>query len=91
MRQMKDFASASAGIRTPQRMQTPIRSDRCEHCGTILTEDPISMWEIVANTICGSVLLSVLVLAGFVAYRWIDRGAFIENPIWHVPLEDWSR
>jgi hypothetical protein len=49
------------------------------------------MWEIVANTICGSVLLAVLVLAGFVAYRWIDRGAFIENPIWHVPLEDWSR
>jgi hypothetical protein len=49
------------------------------------------MWEIVANTICGSVLLAVLVLAGFVAYRWIDRGPFIENPIWHVPLEDWSR
>jgi len=91
MRHRKDFASASAGIRTPQRMQTPIRSDRCEHCGTILTENPISMWEIVANTICGSVLLAVLVLAGFVAYRWIDRGALFENPIWHVPLEDWSR
>ena len=91
MRHRKDFASASAGIRTPQRMQTPIRSDRCEHCGTILTADPISMWEIVANTISGSVLLAVLVLAGFVAYRWIDRGALFENSIWHEPLEDWSR
>jgi hypothetical protein len=57
----------------------------------MLTEAAISIWEIVANTICGSVLLAVLVLAGFVAYRWIDRGAFFENPIWHVPLEDWSR
>jgi hypothetical protein len=44
-----------------------------------------------ANTICGSLLLAVLVLAGFVAYRWIDRGALFENPIWHEPLEDWSR
>jgi len=35
-------------------------------------------------------LLAVLVLAGFVAYRWIDRGALFENPIWHEPLEDWS-
>jgi hypothetical protein len=26
-------------------------------------------------------LLAVLVLAGFVAYRWIDRGALFENPI----------
>ena len=90
MKRRKDFESASAGIWTPQKIQTPIRSDRCEHCGTILTADPISMWEIVANTICGSVLLAVLVLAGFVAYRWIDRGTFIENPIWHLPLEDWS-
>jgi hypothetical protein len=49
------------------------------------------MWEIVANTICGSLLLAVLVLAGFFAYRWIDRGAFFENPIWHEPLDDWSR
>ena len=91
MRRRKDFASASAGIWTPQRMKTPIRSDRCEHCGTILTADPISMWEIVANTICGSLLLAVLVLAGFVAYRWIDRGDFFENPTWHEPLDDWSR
>ena len=91
MRRSKDFTSASTGIRTPQRMQTPIRSDRCEHCGTILTEDPISMWEIVANTICGSVLLAVLVLSGLVAYRWIDRGALFENPIWHELLDDWNR
>ena len=49
------------------------------------------MWEIVANTICGSVLLAVLVLAGFIAYRWIDRGDFFENPTWHEPLDDWSR
>jgi putative effector of murein hydrolase LrgA (UPF0299 family) len=56
-----------------------------------LNEDPISIWEIVANTICGSVLLAVLVLAGFVAYRWIDREGSILQTVWHEPLEDWSR
>ena len=91
MRRRNDFASASAGIRTPQKMQTPIRSDRCEHCGAWLNWPQISIRETAANVVCGSLLLAVLVLAGFVAYRWIDRGAFFENPIWHEPLEDWSR
>jgi len=43
------------------------------------------------DVVCGSLLLAVLVLAGFVAYRWIDRGDFFENPTWHEPLDDWSR
>jgi len=72
-------------------MQTPIRSDRCEHCGAWLSWPRISIRETAANVVCGSLLLAVLVLAGFVAYRWIDRGALFENPIWHEPLEDWSR
>jgi hypothetical protein len=72
-------------------MQTPIRSDRCERCGAWLSWTRISIRETAENVVCGSLLLAVLVLAGFVAYRWIDRGAFFENPIWHEPLDDWSR
>jgi hypothetical protein len=72
-------------------MQTPIRSDRCERCGAWLSWHRISIRETVVDVVCGSLLLAVLVPAGFVAYRWIDRGAFFENPIWHEPLDDWSR
>jgi hypothetical protein len=72
-------------------MQTPIRSDRCERCGAWLSRHRIPIRETAENVVCGSLLLAVLVLAGFVAYRWIDRGAFFENPIWHEPLDDWSR
>jgi hypothetical protein len=72
-------------------MQKLIRSDRCEHCGAWLSWHRISIRETAVDVVCGSLLLAVLVLAGFVAYRWIDRGALFENPIWHEPLEDWSR
>jgi len=91
MRRRKDFASASAGIRTPQRMQTPIRSDRCEHCGAWLNWPQISIRETAANVVCGSLLLAVLTLAGYAASRWIEREGSILQTVWHEPLEDWSR
>jgi hypothetical protein len=49
------------------------------------------MWEIVANVVCGSSCWQCWCLPDLSAYRWIDRGALFENPIWHEPLEDWSR
>jgi hypothetical protein len=91
MRRRKDFASASAGIRTPQRMQTPIRSDRCEHCGAWLNWPQISIRETAANVVCGSLLLAVLTLAGYASSQWIEREGSILQAVWHEPLEDWSR
>jgi hypothetical protein len=91
MRRRKDFASASAEIRTPQRMQTPIRSDRCEHCGAWLSWTRISIRETAANVVCGSLLLAVLTLAGYAASQWIEREGSILQTVWHEPLEDWSR
>ena len=91
MRRRKDFTSASTGIRTPQRMQTPILSDRCEHCGTWLSCTPISIRETAANVVCGILLLAVLALAGHAAFQWMEReGSFLQT-VWHEPLEDWSR
>ena len=91
MRRRKDFASASAGIRTPQRIQTPIRSDRCEHCGAWLSWPRISIRETAANVVCGSLLLAVLTLAGYAASQWIEREGAMFQTVWHEPLEDWSR
>ena len=91
MRRRKDFASASAGIRTPQRMQTPIRSDRCEHCGAWLNWPRISIRETAANIVCGSLLLAVLTLAGYAASQWIEREGAMFKTVCHEPLEDWSR
>ena len=91
MRRRKDFVSASAAIRTPQRMKTPIRSDRCEHCGAWLSWTRISIRETAANVVCGSLLLVVLTLAAYAAFQWMEReGSFLQT-VWHEPLDDWSR
>jgi hypothetical protein len=47
--------------------------------------------EMAANVICGSLLLAVLTLAGYVSYRWMERHVTFNHPIWHEPLDDWSR
>ena len=91
MRVRKDLASVLAVIWNPRRTQTPIRSDRCEQCGASLNSAGISVVEMATNVICGSLLLAVLTLSGFAVYRWIDRGGFIEYPVWHEPLDDWRR
>ena len=91
MRRRKDFASASAGIWTPQGMQTPIRSDRCERCGAWLSWHRISIRETAANVVCGSLLLVVLTLAGYAAFQWMERECTFFQTVWHEPLDDWSR
>jgi hypothetical protein len=47
--------------------------------------------ELIANAICGGILLAVLMLAGFVSDRWMERHVTFDHPIWRMPLEDWSR
>jgi hypothetical protein len=91
MRRRNDFASASAGIWTPQRMQKPIRSDRCERCGAWLSWHRISIRETAANVVCGSLLLVVLTLAGYAAFQWMERECTFFQTVWHEPLDDWSR
>lgn len=42
--------------------------------------------------VCGSVLLAVLMLAGYGTYQWIERQEhrLLDYPVWHEPLNDWS-
>ena len=91
MRVRKDLASVLAVIWNPRRTQTPIRSDRCEHCGANLNPPGISVMEMATNVICGSLLVAALTLAGFVSYRWMECHITFDHLIFHEPLDDWSR
>jgi hypothetical protein len=45
----------------------------------------------IAHTLCGILLLTVLTLAGYIAYKWLERNGneLFEQPVWHEPLDSW--
>jgi hypothetical protein len=46
----------------------------------------------IANTLCGILLLTVLTLAGYIADKWLERygNELFEQPVWHEPLDSWN-
>jgi hypothetical protein len=66
----------------------PTRSNRCELCGARLTSNQISIWEKVAAIVCGSVLLAVLMVAGYGTYQWLvhQEHRLLDDPVWHEPF-----
>ena len=46
----------------------------------------------IANTICGILLLTMLMLAGYIADKLLERNQneLFEQPVWHEPLDIWS-
>jgi len=66
----------------------PIRNDRCARCCANLSSNQTSIWEQIAAVVCGSVLLVVLMLAGFGTYQWIERqeNRLFDSPVWHEPF-----
>jgi hypothetical protein len=66
----------------------PIRNDRCSCCGSNLTSNRTSIWEKTAAVVCGSMLVAVLMLAGYGTYRWIERREhrLFDYPVWHEPF-----
>jgi hypothetical protein len=46
----------------------------------------------IANTLCGILLLTVLTLAGYIADKWLEHNGkeLFEQPVWHEPLDSWS-
>jgi len=78
-----------------KKHRVPLPNDRCACCGASLQSTQHTIWELVAITFCGCVLLAVLMLAATVAYRWMDRidregHSLLDGPAWHEPLDDWS-
>jgi hypothetical protein len=45
----------------------------------------------IANTLCGILLLTALTLAGYIADKWLERNGneLFEQPVWHEPLDSW--
>ena len=72
-----------------------VHNHHCPACGSELAPPvrPMSVREIIANVLCGSILLGVLVTVGYTADRWIEVhiGYYPEHWLWHEPLEDWNR
>jgi hypothetical protein len=46
----------------------------------------------IANPLCGILLLTVLSLVGYIADKWLERNGreIFEQPVWHEPLDSWS-
>ena len=88
----KNIASASARMRNLKRSGAPLKCDRCEFCGASLRSVRLSIGEMIANTLCGILLLTVLTVAGYVADNWLERNGneLFEQPVWHEPLDSWS-
>ena len=92
MRTRKNIESVSAETRDIATSVSPPRSDRCEFCGASLRSARLSIGEMIANTLCGILLLTVLTLAGYIADNWLERNGneLFEQPVWHEPLDSWS-
>jgi hypothetical protein len=75
-------------------IEPALNAHRCPTCGSELAPtQPLSVREIVANVLCGSILLAALITVGYTADRWIEVHIRYEPEhwLWHEPLEDWSR
>jgi hypothetical protein len=92
MRTTKDIASVSAETPNIETSGPPLRSDRCEFCGASSRSVRLSIGEMIVNTLCGILLLTMLMLAGYFADKWLERNGneLFEQPVWHEPLDSWS-
>ena len=65
----------------------PIRNDRCDRWGASLASNRTFIREKAAPVVFGSVLLAVLMLAGYGTYQWLERQEhrLFNYPFWHDP------
>ena len=81
--------------------QMASRDKPCQHCGSGMRSARVSIAELVAGAVCCCLLLTIFMIAGSVAYRWIDQinqinrinregPRLFDGQAWHEPLDDWS-
>jgi hypothetical protein len=70
----------------------PFQSDHRDHHDARLTSTRTSIWEVTTAVVCGSLFLAVFVLAGYIAYRLVEREGHrvFDHLQWHQPLDSWS-
>ena len=87
-------AMASRGRNSvpPQKKQRAGTNEVCPHCGAQFTPSRLSLREMVLAAICGSLLLLILVPAGWMAEQWIENQGhrILDHMTWHEPLDNWS-
>ena len=76
----------------PQEKQGAGTNEVCPHCGAQFTPSRPSFREMILAAVCGSLLLLILVPAGWLAEQWIENQGhrILDRMTWHVPLDSWS-
>jgi hypothetical protein len=86
------MASRGRNSLPPQEKQGAGTNEVCPHCGAQFTPSRLSLREMVLAAICGSLLLLILVPAGWMAEQWIENQGHrvLDRMTWHEPLDNWS-
>src|SRR5580658_10521758 len=76
----------------PQEKRAAGTNEVCPHCGAQFTQSRRSVREMVLAAICGSLMLLILVPAGWMAEQWIENQGhrMLDRMTWHEPLDNWS-
>ena len=63
----------------------------CPRCGAQFTSSRLALREMALATVCGALLLSILLPAGWMAKQWIDRQGdlLLDHLYWREPLDSW--
>ena len=75
----------------PQEKQGAGTNEVCPHCGAQFTPSRLSLREMVLAAVCGSLLLLILVPAGWMAEQWIENQGhrILDRMNWREPLDSW--
>jgi hypothetical protein len=89
---IKAMASRWRNRVTPHERRAAGTNEVCPHCGAQFTPSRLSLREMILAAICGSLLLSMLVPAGWMAEQWIENQGhrILDRMTWHEPLDNWS-
>ena len=79
-----------AGSQGASRART---NEICPRCGAQITQSRLSLREIALTGVCGTLVLSILMLACWTAEQWIERQdhRILDRMTWHEPVESWNQ
>ena len=76
----------------PQENRGVGMNEVCPRCGAQFIPSRISLREMALAAVCGVLLLSILLPAGWMAEQWIENQGhrILDRMTWHEPLDNWS-
>jgi hypothetical protein len=69
------------------------KNEICPRCGAQITPSGLSLREIALTAVCGTLVLSMLMLACWTTEQWIERQGhrILDRMTWHEPVESWNQ